>query len=356
MSTHTFTHLFANFYPGKITLAEEMNGIAEAVLSLVSDAVFSMQGPDGYGLMATPELKMSLTLAGKTLQLHSLAAVSPGGSLILQHPTFSPELCLDLPEDAREAEFFVFVRAAMTLRDWNLPGVRPNSLQALHKVPEYELCLKSVLEKDMPGQYRDALPVGRIYLKNGDYLLDDKYLPPCLHLKASDYLWQSLLQSRALWERMLRATHRILLQTTGVPYNAPLGDLHRLAFCIWHYMAGKKPEMNYLREKSHPSELVRLWAGIASLFGGYIPPSAHRTGEILQLMERYSQGRPGYIFHQQDALSSAQGFSDMQYDSVRLGTVFNVLHDFLQQVCMAWIFLGETPNLRWEIDQNPHKL
>lgn len=350
------TYPLINIYPGKTGTAADMNGILDSMLYLIADVAHAVQRPDGYGLLADPELKMNLTLEGNMLRVNALAAIAINGNLILQHPVYSPILCRELHDDPAQSEFFVFVRSKMVRQDWNLPGSPANGLEAMFKVPEYELHLKPVLNKDDSTQFPDALPIGRIYRKHGIYMVDDTFVPPCLHLKAVDHWWQSMLQSRLLWERMQKATNNIITQTLGVPYNAPLGDLNRFASWVWQYLVSRKPKINYLCDRSHPSELILLWAGIASLFVEYIEHVVQRAGEMLHIMDRYSQGRPGYVFNQQNALKSAKNLANINYEHTKSGVALTALGEFLQQVCMAWVFLGETSAIRWETDQNPLKL
>ncbi len=343
-----------NIYPGKIVNAEDICAAFDWAENILSDYAGAMKRPDEFGLLAVPDLKLDLTLAGNCLQVHSLAAVTPGGRIILQHPVKSPKLQLQLSDDLSGSEYFVYVLATSERLPWNQPDSRSHSIHAKYRAPVFELHLKPTLLA--PDQFPDALPIGRIVLDKGAYRLDDHFQPPCVHLNASRYMWSFQLDARELWIRMLNATNKIVCETTGVPYNAPLGDLNRFATWVWQYLVAQKPTVLYLRENSHPSELYLLWSGLASVFDQYMNNIAQRPGEILHIMDRYAHGRPGYVFDQQEAAKSARDLANKNYNQVQFGSNFNDVSNFMHQVCMAWIYLGETPEIKWMVEQSSYNL
>lgn len=352
----TLNHPLLNFYPGRIVSANDMNSIPTWMLGLLSDAIAISQRPDGYGLIAVASLPFQLTLAGDLLQLHSLVAVTPGGRIVVQHPSYSPEVTYRI-EPPSQMDLIVAITVGPGWRTWNMPWANVSSLHDQIQMPVYSLDLLPAENiNTLITRNSDALPIGRIIFRQGAWYKDETYLPPCLHLKATDYLWHTLLQTNTLWERMQKATGNIVRQTAQVPYNAPMGDLHRLAVMVWQYLYTQRPGQLYLRERSHPADLFQTWAGLASLFSGYFTELTLREGEIFGLLERYSRNRPGYRFDAREAFLAAYDLARYRYQHINPGEAFYLLSQFLLHIGQAWIFLGEAQQITLTLEQRTHKL
>lgn len=341
-----------NIYPGKMAEASDINSAFDWTETVVHDMAYALQRPDGYGLIAVPDLLPDLRLAGNELRLKSIAAITPGGTLVLQHPVQSPPVFIELRStELVHSEYIIYVLAKSERQPWNTPESKSNSIYARYRFPIYELHLKDGVIP--PHQFPGALPIGRLMRNSGgSYCLDEQFQAPCAHLAASEYMWSFTLRTKELWGRMLAATNRIIIQTTGVPYNAPLGDLNRLASWVWQYLITQKPAVLYLREKSHPADLFLAWAGLATLFNEFLGKVTQRPGEMLNLLSYYAQGRPGYVFNANEASHSAIKLANTQYIHWDCVANFSVVSDFLHLLGLAWIFLGETDAIRWVIDQN----
>lgn len=346
-----------NFFNGQMVEADDLNRIGDQTGSAMAYLFAVSGGRWNFGLLADPLAPFDLSVSGNLLQLTGMAGITKSGRLIHQHPLWSPKVSLTLPSVPKHQAQWIFLDVRPGLMTWNGPDGETNGIHPRFRVPEYQLLITSSNENINPEQFPDALLIGQLLATNGEYSLSASFIPPCCHMGAHKLLLPLIARSVKAWERTVAATNKIIQKTELVPQNTPLGDLNRFASNLWSYAASRLPQLRSLDERSAPAELFLLWSGMANLFWMHVEEVTSWKKNFLGILDVNLRYLSGVAFDSRELILAAQNLAHGVYDHHALTSISAGIDKFINHVCNAWIFLGESDEIKDDIlGQKPLKL
>ena len=232
--------------------------------TLAADSVQALLQPHQYGLVLPFDEKTALNLdkIGDKLILSRCSAITQGGAIIGVFEGITPTLETTISRQLHVAQSYYVV---IEVDAFHRKAFGPNTTDAPERpqfsIPTYQLNIRP-LEEDL-ARYSNVLRIGVLAFENGEWALQN-YIPPCLHIGASEILMHQYEQYQAALKQLLDYLPKIIQQTETFE-NLSNKQLREFCMQIGSFLAQRASNYYNLSAYGSPYQLFQIWSGLAGL-------------------------------------------------------------------------------------------
>lgn len=257
-------HASPNIIAGVNFNTDRFSELFAWMTTLAADSVQALLQPYQYGLVLPFDGKRALNLnkTGNKLTLSRCSAITQGGAIIGIFEGITPILETTISAQLQVAHsYYVVIEVDAFHRKTFGPNTSDAPERPQYSMPTYQLNIRPV-EEDL-GRYSNVLRIGVLAFENGEWALQN-YIPPCLHIGASEILMQQYEQYQAALKQLLDYLPKVIQQTETFD-NLSNKQLREFCTQIGSFLAQRASNYYNLSEYGNPYQLFQLWSGFAGL-------------------------------------------------------------------------------------------
>ncbi|MEO0470734.1 MAG: hypothetical protein AAF206_13995 [Bacteroidota bacterium] len=345
---HSLQHPAPNMVPGMRVTTHHFDQIFAWISALSADGLSIFMGGKAFGLIGTnpqaQKTNFDLQIEDDVLVLKKFAVMFPDGRLAAGSEGLTAEIQYSLTSlvggtydillicDPQQHQAFGTPDPAET------PYRHPyrNPACRLDVVPSGSLALDTSPE---------AIKIAELSFEQDCFRFSESYIPPCVHLRGYQTLWQKYLDYRRNWRQFYTYSVDILQKTSPSDPSPVIQSLRKMAEEIGQYTAQNSVRVQGLGRTAAPLELIQLCTSLAAMFHFYLETLPNEA-ELIELFKRHVKSLPGYDdFQRQGFRDAVRTAANLVHDPLDMAHSLQVLDVFFDEALTTWHRLSEASQL-----------